>query len=182
VDPTIRRQSAPFLREAIRLALDAEEHGNLPIGAVIALDGRVVAKGQNFIWSPTLALTRHAEMEALQAVPQGLWPRAREMTLFTTLEPCIMCAGAILLHHLGRLVFGSADPAGGLGAAAGSLPRYFKEEMTLVQWMGPALPEECDALYARVLEHLKRRGPSPPRFLAAAQEPADALDGPSRTG
>jgi len=159
---------SPYLREAIRLAHDAERRGNLPIGAVITLDGKIVAMGQNSIWSPTLALTRHAEMEALHKVPAHLWPRARDMTLFTTLEPCIMCAGPILLHHLGRLIYGSADPTGGFGASAGSLSPYFKEELSLIQWLGPALPEECDPLYARITEHERRRGPSPPSFFAAA--------------
>ena len=158
----------PFLRQAILLANDAEGRGNLPIGAVITLDDEIVAMGQNSIWSPTLALTRHAEMEALHKVPVDVWPRAREMTLFTTLEPCIMCAGAILLHHLGRLVYGSADPVGGLGASAGSLPAYFKEELSLIQWLGPALPEECDPLYARIIQLERRRGPSPPPFFADA--------------
>jgi tRNA(adenine34) deaminase len=168
VNDVLSQGFLPFLRQAILLAHDAERRGNLPIGAVITLDGEIVAMGQNSIWSPTLALTRHAEMEALYKVPADVWPRAREMTLFTTLEPCIMCAGAILLHHLGRLVYGSADPVGGFGASAGSLPAYFKEELSLIQWLGPALPEECDPLYARIIQHERRRGPSPPPFFADA--------------
>jgi tRNA(adenine34) deaminase len=158
----------PFLREAVRLALLAEKSGNLPIGAVIALDGEVIAAGQNAIWSPRLALSRHAEMEALASVPDRLWPRSRQMTLFTTLEPCVMCAGAILLHNIGRLVFGTTDPAGGIGSCLASLPPYFKEEYRRSQWIGPVLAEECGPLYARVLQREKRRSDRSTTTLADA--------------
>lgn len=144
-----------YLGRAVQLALKAGAQGNLPIGAVLCLDGEIVAEGMNAIWRPAAALTRHAEMEALRAAPSNLWARARAMTLYTTLEPCLMCAGAILLHQIGRLVFGASDPYGGVHEAAHSLPGFFREQMERMEWMGPALPEECDALYtrARELEH-----------------------------
>src|SRR4030042_5906880 len=144
-DPSSR--DMPFLQAAVRLAEEAGQRGNLPIGAVIALGDIIIARGRNSIWKPTLALTCHAEMEALRTVSPTLWSRSGEMTLFTTLEPCVMCAGAILLHHLGRLVFGSTDPWGGIGSCLGTLPKYFKDEFTLIEWSGPALPLECDPLY-----------------------------------
>ena len=145
-------QDTTYMRRAVQLAREAERRGNLPIGALICLDGEIIAEGMNSIWQPALGLTRHAEMEALRCVPEGLWSRAREMTLFTTLEPCLMCAGAILLHQIGRLVFGAADPYGGVGAALESLPPYFREQFSRVDWTGPALPAECDPLYARARE------------------------------
>lgn len=157
-----------FLREAIRLAEEAEQHGNLPIGAVITLEDQIIARGMNAIWQPSLALTRHAEMEALRDVPAHMWPRSRQMTLFTTLEPCLMCAGAILLHQLGGLVFGSTDPIGGAGACLDSLPPYFRQAYSMMQWRGPALPTECDPLYARAADYERRRGSSPPIDLADA--------------
>jgi tRNA(adenine34) deaminase len=166
--PTPFSNETLFLRQAILLAEEAELNGNLPIGAVITLDGQVVARGMNSIWEPTLELTRHAEMEALQCIPGDLWPRSREMTLFTTLEPCVMCAGAILLHHLGRLVFGSLDPIGGVTSCLGTLPEHFKAEYGLIRWIGPALPDECDALYSRVMELERRRGLGPPPSRADA--------------
>jgi tRNA(adenine34) deaminase len=160
-------QDTAYLRRAIHLAREAERCGNLPIGALICLDGEIVAEGMNSIWRPLVDLTRHAEMEALRSVPEYLWSRSREMTLFTTLEPCLMCAAAILLHQIGRLVFGALDPYGGVGVALQSLPPYFREQFTLLEWTGPALPAECDPLYARVreLEHAREglsRG-TPPR-------------------
>jgi tRNA(adenine34) deaminase len=155
-------QERAFLRRAIHLALQAEAEGNLPIGAVIVLDGAIVGEGYNHIWSPVLAATRHAEMEALRAVDPALWPHAREMTLYTTLEPCMMCAGAILLHHLGRLVYGAGDDYGGIGAGAEHWPPYFQTTIAAMRWEGPALPEECDELFVRVCALLARRGETVP--------------------
>lgn len=146
------------MRKAIRLARAAEESGNLPIGAVITLDGEVIARGMNSIWRPETKLSQHAEMQALRAVPLRLWPRSREMTIYTTLEPCLMCAGAILLHHLGRLVYGSSDPFGGVGLTLRSLPPYFQKELSHVHWTGPALTSECDPLYQRIIELEAGRG------------------------
>jgi tRNA(adenine34) deaminase len=145
-------QDTTYLRRAIELAREAERCGNLPIGALICLDGEIIAEGMNSIWQPVVGLTRHAEMEALRSVPAHLWARSREMTLFTTLEPCLMCAAAILLHAIGRLVFGAVDPDGGAGAAVQSLPPYFREQFLQVEWIGPALSAECDPLYTRARE------------------------------
>lgn len=148
---------AAFLSQAIDQALAAEQQGNLPIGAVIVLHGQVISRGANAIWRPNLELTRHAEMEALRAVPQELWPQAHAMRLYTTLEPCLMCAGAILLHHLGGVVFGSTDPQGGIAFCLANLPPYFHAAFSMVDWRGPIAPDECDPLYRRVVEHERRR-------------------------
>jgi len=152
---SVSDQDITYLRRAIQLAREAERCGNLPIGALVCLDGEIIGEGMNSIWRPALDLTRHAEMEALRCVPERLWSRSRDMTLFTTLEPCLMCAGAILLHQIGRLVFGAVDPYGGVGVAVESLPPYFQEQFSRVECTGPALPAECDPLYARARE-LKR--------------------------
>lgn len=149
-----------FLREAIRLAKEAEQNGNLPIGAVIVLDGQIIARGMNAIWQPAIELTCHAEMEALRSLPAHFRARCAEITLFTTLEPCLMCAGAILLHNIGRVVFGSFDPYGGVASCLPCLPPFFKQAYQAIQWVGPALPAECDRLYirARELEDFRNQG------------------------
>jgi tRNA(adenine34) deaminase len=82
-----------FMRRAIELALLAEGEGNLPVGTVIALAGEVVAEGRNAMWVPQFDATRHAEIEALRAVRADLWDSSAEMTLYTSLEPCLMCFG-----------------------------------------------------------------------------------------
>jgi tRNA(adenine34) deaminase len=141
-----------YFQRAIALARLADENHNLPIGAVITLRGEIIAEGKNTIWSPERSLWRHAEMEALQAIPVRLRGETHEMSLFTTLEPCLMCAGAILLHGIGRVLFGSEDPYGGASSALDTLPPFFMAQMSGTQWIGPILPELCDPLYERVKE------------------------------
>lgn len=142
---------------AIHLAHEAEDQNNLPIGAVIAYRGKIIAEGKNTIWYPTFDATRHAEMEAIRSVSDHLWPNAREMTLYTTLEPCIMCLGAILQHHFGRVMFGTADPYGGSSMLAGHLPPYFEDQFARQQWIGPIYAEACDKLYERSMVLVEKR-------------------------
>ncbi len=140
-----------FFERAIALAVDAEQKGNLPVGAVITYEGEIIAEGQSAIWQPTFNANRHAEIEALRNVPAHLWPKSREMTLYTTLEPCLMCLGAILLHSIGRVVFGSVDPYGGANSVIGQMPTYFEEQIARTEWIGPAYPTGCDPLFARLM-------------------------------
>lgn len=141
-----------FMQQAIELALLAEQNGNLPVGAVISLDGEVVAEGKSAIWVPKFDATRHAEIEALRVVPVDLWKLAARMSLYTTLEPCLMCFGAILLHGIGRIVFGASDNYGGASTVLPNLPSFFKERIKNTQWLGPIMPAECDPLHKRLLK------------------------------
>ena len=70
-----------FLRRAVQLALEAEAAGNLPVGAVVTLGGRVVAEAGNAVLAPLYHPGRHAETEALRLVPAEFWPRARAMSI-----------------------------------------------------------------------------------------------------
>jgi len=137
---------------AIHLALEAEGRGDLPVGAVVMLDGEVIAEAGNAVLVPAYHPGRHAETEALSRVPANLWPRGREMTVYTTLEPCVMCAGAMLLHGVGRVVFGALDPLGGAGELLARLPAYYEGGAGVPEWVGPVMPELCDPLFHRVLE------------------------------
>lgn len=145
-------QDIAHLRRAVNMALEAERLGNLPIGAVITLDARIIAEAGNAVLIPHYHPGRHAEIEALKQVPANLWPQSRAMTCYTTLEPCVMCAGALLLHGFGRVVFGAADTEGGAGHLLAHLPDYYAGGAGVPQWVGPMLPELCDALYARAKE------------------------------
>jgi tRNA(adenine34) deaminase len=140
-----------FMRRAIELAHLAGQEGNLPIGAVISFGDEVVAEGRNAIWVPKFDATRHAEMEALRAVPPALRRSPEQMSLFTTLEPCLMCFGSILLHGISRIVFGSIDSYGGASSILSHLPPFFQERIENTEWLGPIMPDECDPLYERVL-------------------------------
>jgi tRNA(adenine34) deaminase len=153
----ISESETSFFKRSIQLALEAGEEGNLPIGAVITLDDEIVSEGRNAIWYPRFNPNRHAEIEALRNVPEELWQSKGEMSLYTTLEPCLMCVGAILLHHIGRVVYGSADDYGGAGLVFGHMPKYFEEELSRIEWIGPAYEEECDKLFLRVMQLVMER-------------------------
>jgi tRNA(adenine34) deaminase len=98
-----------FLREALELAKDAERGGEVPVGAVVVIDGRVVGRGRNSPISRSDP-TAHAEILALReaAAATGNY-RLESATLYATLEPCVMCAGALVAARISRLVFGARD-------------------------------------------------------------------------
>ncbi len=144
------------LERAVELALDAEKLGNLPVGAVIVLGEEVLAEASSSIVFPFYHPGRHAETEALRLVPDDKWPAARLMTCYTTLEPCVMCYGALLLHGIGRIVFGASDPEGGATSILDNLPAYYADAVDLVpEWVGPVMPERCDELYQLARRHFR---------------------------
>ena len=152
----LTRDDVHCFRRSIELAEEARMRSNLPIGAVISLDGTIIAEGQNAIWFPGQSPDRHAEVEALRGVPQDLWMRSEEMTLYTTLEPCLMCLGAIFLHRIGRVLYGAADAYGGASQVIGHMPVYFEERAAVTEWIGPAYPERCKPLCDRVMALVER--------------------------
>jgi tRNA(adenine34) deaminase len=107
-----------FMRAAFREAAAALGHEDVPVGAVVVHDGRIIGRGRNQrqqLQDPTA----HAEMIAITAAASHLssW-RLEDCTMYVTLEPCAMCAGALVLSRMPRLVFGTRDPKAG---ACGSL-------------------------------------------------------------
>jgi tRNA(adenine34) deaminase len=105
------------MRLAMAEAVAAEAHGDVPIGAVVVRDGRVIAARHNereLTGDPTA----HAEVLALRdaAAVVGHW-RLLDCTLYVTLEPCVMCAGATVNSRVGRVVFGATDPKAGAVAS-----------------------------------------------------------------
>ena len=107
-----------FLEAALAEARAAAEEGEVPIGAVVVFGNRIIGRGHNRV-EATQDPTAHAEILAIGAASQTVqsW-RLDDATLYVTLEPCHMCAGAIVLARLGRLVYGARDPKAG---ACGSL-------------------------------------------------------------
>lgn len=138
------------LDRAIALALRAESQGNLPVGAVIARGEQVVAEAGNQLLVPHFDPGGHAETTALRAVPTHAWAHAAELTCYTTLEPCLMCTGSLLLHGIRRVVFGALDPDGGGRFVLPHLPPYYAPRT--MTWIGPADATRCDPLYQRVLQ------------------------------
>lgn len=112
-----RDEDERFMREALREAVAAQEEGEVPVGAVIVREGRIVAAAHNQreqLRDPTA----HAEMIAITqaAAAVGDW-RLEQCTLYVTLEPCPMCAGAIVQARIPRVVYGARDPKAGACAS-----------------------------------------------------------------
>ena len=107
-----------FMGQALELARNAEANGEVPVGAILVAGGQVIATGRN---SPIESSdpTAHAEIQALRAAAGELKNyRLPDTTLYVTLEPCAMCAGAIVHARVARVVYGCPDPRGG---AAGTV-------------------------------------------------------------
>lgn len=134
-----------FMRAALREAEAALEANEVPVGAVVVHQGRIIGRGHNQraqLKDPTA----HAEMLALTAAAtaRGDW-RLEGCTLYVTLEPCTMCAGALVLARVSRLVFGTPDPKAG---ACGSLYTIINDErLNHCVEVGPLVcTEECAGL------------------------------------
>jgi tRNA(adenine34) deaminase len=131
-----------FMRLALREATRALDHDDVPIGAVVVRGGEVIGAGHNEreVRSDP---TAHAEMIALREAARALgsW-RILESVMYVTLEPCAMCAGAIVLARLPRVVFGASDPKAG---AAGSVLNVLDEPRLnhRPQVVGGLLAEDC---------------------------------------
>ena len=122
-----------FMRRALELARKAQVQNEVPVGAVVVLDGKIVGEG----WNRPISAndpTAHAEIQALRAAAQALKNyRMPGATLYVTLEPCDMCLGAMSHARIGRAVFGATDPK-----------KKVLKSQTVVQ--GGVLAEECGAL------------------------------------
>lgn len=154
-------QDSVFMQMALSQARNAWALGEVPVGALVVRDGEVIATGFN---QPigTHDPTAHAEIMALRAAATLLGNyRLPGCELFVTLEPCVMCAGAMMHARLERVVFGAADPKTG---ACGSVVNVFEQERlnhhTAV--VGGVLAQECGGLlrefFAERRRHAMRRG------------------------
>ena len=134
-----------YMRQALEQAKEAAAAGEVPIGAVLVARGRVQGRGRNRREQAKDA-TRHAEMDAIRQACAALggW-RLPQATLYVTLEPCPMCAGAILNARIDRLVYGAADPKS--GAAGGRIDLLGSDLCNHgTEVTGGVLEEECAAL------------------------------------
>jgi tRNA(adenine34) deaminase len=134
-----------LMRAALEEARAARDAGEVPIGAVAVVRGEIVARGQNRVLRDTDP-TAHAEMVAMRAAAKVIGNyRLVDCELFVTLEPCAMCAGAMVHARLGRLVYGAADPKAG---AAGSVLEVLNHPKLNHQMAVTAgvLAEECGEL------------------------------------
>jgi len=137
-----------FMRRALELAQLAQEEGEIPVGAIVVLEEKILGEG----WNRPIAAsdpTAHAEIQAMRAASSALSNyRLTGATLYVTLEPCVMCAGAMFHARIGRVVFGASDPKAG---AAGSVVDLFKNDKLNhhAKIQGGVLAGECGALLSR---------------------------------
>lgn len=133
-----------FMREALSLAREAAAHGEVPVGCVIVRGGEIIARGRNRR-EETGDARAHAEMEAIGAAcaQKGDW-RLSDCTLYVTLEPCPMCAGAILNARVGTVVYGASDTVFG---ACGGVMNLFEEAFGYrPRLYGGVMADECGDL------------------------------------
>lgn len=107
-----------YMRKALEQARMAFDRDEVPVGAIVVCNDRIIARGHNL--AETLNdVTAHAEMQAITAAANALGGKYLDVcTLYVTVEPCVMCAGAIGWSQLGRLVYGAADPKRGYSVYA----------------------------------------------------------------
>jgi len=134
-----------FMRRALALAQCAAAEGEVPVGAVLVREGEIIGEG----WNRPIALhdpSAHAEMIAMRDAASRLGNyRLPGTTLYVTLEPCVMCAGAIVHARVSRLVFGARDPKAG---AVDSVYDVIAQPRLnhVVEWSGGVLEQECGTL------------------------------------
>ena len=144
-----------YMREALSLAREAAQEGEVPVGCVIVKDGEIIGRGRNRR-EELQRTSSHAEMEAIAQANERLrsW-RLDGCTLYVTLEPCCMCAGAITGAQIPRVVYGAKDPKMGAGGSLVNLlclPGCFRPAVTT-----GVLEEECQALLQTFFRSLRER-------------------------
>ncbi|NPV29372.1 MAG: nucleoside deaminase [Firmicutes bacterium] len=148
------------MKEALREARRAAAKGEVPVGAVVVKEGKIIGRGHNLrerLGDPTA----HAELLALREAAQvaGGW-RLNECTLYVTMEPCPMCAGAAIQARLKRLVYGARDPKGG---AAGSCVDLLGQDCFnhRVEVAGGVCEEACARILREFFQFLRRGAGAP---------------------
>ncbi|MFZ3578526.1 tRNA adenosine(34) deaminase TadA [Virgibacillus sp. DJP39] len=145
-----------FMQEAIKQALYARDRNEVPIGSVIVYQGEVIATGYN-IRETIQSTLSHAELIAIQEANDrmGSW-RLEDCTLYVTLEPCPMCAGAIVQSRIKRVVFGAFDPKAG---CAGSLMNLLNDSRFnhQVELESGVMEKECSKLLTDFFRELRMK-------------------------
>ena len=140
-----RSHDERFMHEALQLAAEGAELGEVPVGAVLVQSGEVIGRGFNCPIS-TKDPSAHAEMVAIRAAAQAVSNyRLPGSTLYVTLEPCAMCAGLIVHSRVQRVVFGASEPRAGMAVSRGQFfDQGFLNHRVLVE--GGVLAQECGAV------------------------------------
>jgi len=148
-------QQELYMEEALALAREAAAAGEVPVGGVIVRKGEIVGRGRNRR-EEKQATASHAEMEAIAQANQrlGSW-RLDDCELYVTLEPCPMCAGAILNARIPRVYYGARDEV--FGACGGVLNLYMEDFPNRPALVGGILAEECRSVLGEFFLKLRRK-------------------------
>ena len=140
-----------FMKNAIAIARDATRQNEVPIGAVITRHGKILAAANNRTVRDQDA-TSHAEMIAIRDASAALdsW-RLDDCTIYVTLEPCAMCAGAMVLSRISRVVFGAWDEKAGMAGSVGDILRHAKLNHS-PEVQGGLLAEQCAEMLRQFFE------------------------------
>ena len=139
-----------FMRMALNEAERALAKREVPIGAVVVAGGRVIGRGHNLV-ETLMDATAHAEMQAITAAMSTLGGKyLNECTLYVTVEPCVMCGGALAWSQIGRVVYGTPDDKRGYSTFSERI-MHPKTEVTV-----GVLREECEALMKRFFADLRK--------------------------
>ncbi len=143
------------MREALREAEAAAADGEVPVGAVIVKDGEIIARGRNRK-ETTPDATAHAEIIAIRTACEALrvW-RLTGCDLYVTLEPCPMCAGAVVKARIRRLVYGAVDPKAGACESLYRIPQDERLNHQVEEMVGGVLAEESEALLKPFFQQLR---------------------------
>lgn len=148
------RSHEDWMKEAIQEALAAEQAGEVPIGAVVVRNNVIIGRGHN-LRETSMDPTAHAEMVAIREASRSMnaW-RLLDCSLYVTLEPCPMCAGAIVQARIPRVVFGTSDPKAG---CAGTLMNLLQDNRFnhQVELITGVLQEECSILLTDFFRKLR---------------------------
>lgn len=144
-----------FMDQAIELAKEAAKEGEVPVGAVVVIDGRIVGRGRNRRETDKNALA-HAEIEAINEACKTLggW-RLWQCDMYVTLEPCPMCTGAIINSRIKRLVYGASDSkAGSCGSVVNLFSLPYNHKPGVISGLKQ---EECAALLSDFFKRLRKK-------------------------
>ena len=144
-----------YMRMALEEASKAFEEGEVPVGAVITVNDRVIAKAHN-LTEMLRDVTAHAEMQAITSAAEALGGKyLTDCTLYVTVEPCAMCASALGWAQIGRIVYGAADEKRGFRRIFGTErgPLHPKTQIT-----EGVLAAECGGLMSKFFKQLRRQG------------------------
>ena len=145
-----------FMKKAISLAKKAYKKDEVPVGAILVKDGEIIATSYNLKESHNNA-THHAEILVLNKAYKNLnsW-RLQDTTLYVTLEPCMMCTGAIIQSRISRVVFGAYDPKGG-SIASNIIIDNVKGINHSFEYLGGVLEEECSTLLKNYFKEKRKK-------------------------